>query len=426
MLKVATIIVTWNKLNDVCLLLADVAKLNIDNIQLDTYVVDNASTDETPAYLEQHYPQVKVLQTGENLGGSGGFSYGLQIVSKLEYDYLWLLDNDVRLDTQSLCALVETLQTYSEVGLVGSQIRKLDDPQTIQEIGSFIYPKKAHLKINFGNASVISTSEILQGKPYLSVDACAAASLLVRREVVQQIGVWEDFFIHFDDVEWCLRAKQASWVVAANPASIVWHASPDFKCRPWISYYDERNLCYCWQKHRPELVSRRVLVSLPRLTYYAATGRAFWAEVSTRGFEDFIKGVRGKMPGVLPYKEYALEEIINTPLKVFVQADIYKDKNQSFLLQRLQSDKKLLHWKGSENVVLKLGLWLSSWFWKPVDIAIVTCRHPNLYGMNLAKQVYIFTGSGYVLTKVNAITLLRAMFQTFYQLIQVYRRSHGV
>jgi GT2 family glycosyltransferase len=74
------------------------------------------------------------------------------------------------------------------------------------------------------------------------VDICAAASLLVRREVVQQIGVFEDYFLHFDDVEWCLRAKQAGWIIAVNPASIIWHDSPDFKCRPWINYYDERNL----------------------------------------------------------------------------------------------------------------------------------------------------------------------------------------
>ncbi len=227
--KVATIIVTWNKLHDVCSVLKDITNLEeLQTIKLDIYVVDNASTDGTQDYLEQYYPQVKVLQTGDNLGGSGGFSYGLQILSQLEYDYLWLLDNDVRLDKLALRPLVDTLQSYSEVGLVGSQIRKLHDSNTIQEIGSFINSVKAHLKINLGNSPVTSTEEILSGKPYVSVDARAAASLLVRREVVQQIGVFENYFLHFDDVEWCLRAKLYSWIVAANPASIVWHNSPDF------------------------------------------------------------------------------------------------------------------------------------------------------------------------------------------------------
>ena len=91
--KVATIIVTWNKLHDVCSVIEDITNLeDLQTIQLDIYVVDNASTDGTQAYLEQYHPQVKVLQTGSNLGGSGGFSYGLQVLSQLEYDYLWLLD----------------------------------------------------------------------------------------------------------------------------------------------------------------------------------------------------------------------------------------------------------------------------------------------------------------------------------------------
>lgn len=273
--KIATVIVTWNKLSHLCLLLEDITKLNLQNT-LDIYVVDNGSTDGTQSYLEQHYSTlVKVLQTGRNLGGSGGFSHGLEVVSVLEYDYIWLLDDDVRLDNRALSELIETLQNHDEVGLVGSQIRKLQEPDRIQEVGAFINSAKAHFQTNFGNLSHIYHEEILKGRPYIAVDVCAAASLLVRCEVVQQIGVFEDYFLHFDDVEWCLRAKQAGWVIAVNPASLVWHQAPDFKFRPWINYYDERSLCYCWQKHRPELLIKRIVVSLPKLVYYAATGRHF-------------------------------------------------------------------------------------------------------------------------------------------------------
>jgi hypothetical protein len=49
---------------------------------------------------------------------------------------------------------------------------------------------------------------------------------------------------------------------------------------------------------------KRVVVSLPRLVYYAATGRYFLAEVSIAGFQDFLAGIRGKMPRTLNYIEY--------------------------------------------------------------------------------------------------------------------------
>ena len=418
--KVAAVIVTWNKLHHVCSLVEDITKLELRNIQLDIYVVDNASSDGTQACIEQYYPSVKVLQTGSNLGGSGGFSHGLQIVSQLEYDYLWLLDNDVRLDTLALRPLVETLQAHAEVGLVGSQIRKLDEPNTIQEIGSFINSAKAHLKTNFGNCPITSTEEILGGLPYVTLDVCAAASLLVRREVVEQIGVFENYFLHFDDVEWCLRAKQASWVVACNPASIVWHISADFKCRPWISYYDERNLCFCWQKHRPNLLLKRVIVSLPRLIYYAATGRYFLAQVSIAGFQDFIKGVRGKMPGTLCYNEYSLEEIIDIPSRILVQSTIYQDNIQSSILKTMNSENKITIWFPPDNLVYRICLWLVACFWKPVDVALVTYRYPELYSLNLAKRVYFFTGNKYVSTSLNPASLMKDVIKTISQLWHVY------
>ena len=418
--KVATVIVTWNKLDYVSSLLADINKLDLHNIELDIYVVDNASTDGTQAYIEQNYPKVKVLQTGSNLGGSGGFSHGLQVVDKLEYDYLWLLDNDVRLDTLALKPLVETLQTYPEIGLVGSQIHKLDEPNIIQEIGSFINPVKAHIKTNFGNYSITEIKDTLENQPYFAVDVCAAAALLVRCEVVRQIGVFEDYFLHFDDVEWCLRAKKASWVVAANPASIVWHTSPDFKCRPWISYYDERNLCYCWQKHQPDFVLKRVWVSLPRLIYYAATGRYFLSKVSIQGFQDFINGIRGKMPGTLPYKEYSLEEILDKPSTLMVQSNIYQDKLQGSILQKMELDKKVTLWLPPSNQISRLCLWLIACFRKPVDVTIVNCLSPDLYALNMGKNVYYFTDSGYVHSSVNFVALMKAIAQTIIDMWHIY------
>ncbi|HEY9691944.1 MAG TPA: glycosyltransferase family 2 protein [Oculatellaceae cyanobacterium] len=417
--NVAAIIVTWNKLQDVCLLLDDLAKLSLNNIHLDIYVVDNASTDGTPAYIQQNYPQVKLLQTGTNLGGSGGFSHGLKTVSQLEYDYLWLLDNDVRLETLALSFLVETLQTYEEVGLVGSQIRKLDDPNTLQEVGIFINFTKAHIKNNFGNSPVTSNQELLKCQPYLVVDACAAASLLVRRIVVQKIGVFEDYFLHFDDIEWCLRAK-ANWVVAVNPSSIVWHPSPDSKSRPWISYYDERNVCYCWQKHQPNLVLKRVLVNLPRLMYNSLTGRYFLSQVAILGFEDFIKGIRGKMPGTLPYKEVSLTEVIDKPAKVIVQSVIYQDKCQGSILQKMEQNKQITFLFYPKNIVVRIYLWIIACFWKPVDVALVNCVKPDLYALNLAKNVYYFTGNGYVRSNVSVVSLIKKLFITIVRVFRIY------
>ncbi|MGM3307614.1 glycosyltransferase family 2 protein [Anabaena sp. WFMT] len=418
--KVAAIIVTWNKIKDVCLLIEDINKLDLHGIYLDIFVVDNASNDGTQSYIQEHYPQVKVLQTGANIGGSGGFSYGMEFLNQLNYDYIWLLDNDVRLDHESLFPLVETLQNYSEVGLVGSQIRKSEQPKIIQEIGSYLHHKKAHLKTYLGNSPIISTEEILAGKPYLVVDICAAASLLFRREIIKQIGVFENYFLHFDDVEWCLRAKQAGWVIAAHPASIVWHCSPDFKHRPWVSYYDERNLCYCWQKYHPKLLLKRLQLLLPKLIYYSFTGRFFLVEIYLWGLEDFLKGVKGKIADKLPYREYTLPEIITDNLKVVVSSTIYYKNSQVDAWQELELNKKITLWYPPKNLLHRIYIWIISYFFKPVDLAIVSCYQPELFYLNLAKKVYFFTDAGYIQVNISFMNVLLNSLQVFYRLMKIY------
>lgn len=424
-IKVAIIIVTHNKLHSVCLLLEDICKLKLSQTKIDIYIVDNHSSDGTQAYLEKFYfANVTVLQTGENLGGSGGFAYGLQIISQLDYEYIWLLDDDVRLDPLALSSLIKTLQNHPEVGLVGSQIRKLKAPNTIQEIGSFINDSKAHLKINWQNQSNVSYQDVLQGKSYISVDVCAAASLLLRRHIVQQIGVFENYFLHFDDVEWCLRAQQAGWIIAVNPYSIIWHDSPDFKCRPWINYYDERNLCYCWQKHRPDLLLKRVLINVPKLVFYAATGRYFLAELTITGFQDFINDIQGKMPRNLNYTELSLTKIIQVPTKVLVQSPIYQDDQQNQLLKQMEGEKKLIPWHLPDNFGVRFCFWIIAWFQKPVDIALITYQNPKLYTYNLAKKVYCFTGNGYVPVSMNPLLLTQAVVKTVKQMWQIYWQIH--
>jgi GT2 family glycosyltransferase len=411
-IKVAAIIVTWNKIKDVCFLIEDTRKLNLPGISLAIFVVDNDSSDGTQIYLEENYPQIKVLQTGENIGGSGGFAYGMNFVSNLDYDYVWLLDNDVRLDAQSLLPLVETLQKYGEVGLVGSQIRKLEQPEIIQEIGSYIYSPKAHFKTNFANSHILSTAAILAGKSYLTVDVCAAASLLFRREIIDQIGVFENYFLHFDDVEWCLRAKQAGWVVAAHPGSIVWHSSPDFKYRPWISYYDERNLCYCWQKHYPNFLLKRLQLLIIKLVYYCLTGRWFWVEFYLQGLEDFSHGIKGKFLSQFFYQEYSLPEIIIPNSKVWLQSSISE--------KLCKSHSEINPWYLPKNIIYRCYIWLIAWFHKPVDVAIFSCYKPDFFYFHLARKVYFFNGTGYIELNWNLRKILLNIIEVFERILPIY------
>jgi GT2 family glycosyltransferase len=418
--KIAIVIVTWNKVDDICHLIGDVHQLNSSNMYLDIFVVDNASSDGTQDLIQEKYPHIKVLQTGFNLGGSGGFSYGLNFVKDSGYDYIWLLDNDVRLDRDALVSLVSILAENPKIGLVGSQIRKLENPSVIHEMGIYVYPKKAHLKNEFGNSSLVSVEKTLTGKSYVNVDLCSAASLLVRSQIVNQIGVFEDYFLHFDDVEWCLRARQASWLVAASPRSIVWHPSPETKQRPWIIYYDERNLCYCWLKHKPELLLKRIRVLVPKLLFYTLTGRYFLVEIYFQAFNDFLLGVKGEMRASLPFIEYQLEDIIVESCPILADSIICTHKSQAIKLQQIGRKYDLIFWNQPKNLLEAINIYLISRFGKVDVLGLFPINRPNLVNLFLAKDVCFFTGTGYAIAALNFRQLCINFLKTCYQIFQIY------
>ncbi|GAX38737.1 glycosyltransferase [Nodularia sp. NIES-3585] len=250
--KVAIITEFNENLNSLCSVLEDISKLKLYQTKIDIYIVDNASDNRRQAYLDKFkFAHIKFLYPGKKLGDSGSFYYGLQYVSKLKYDYIWLLEDDVRLDPLALSTLITTLQDHDEVGLVGSQIYHRKEPNTIQEFGSLINGEHPQSKTIFSRHYHILSEELLNNQPYVRVETCAAKSLLLRHQVLQYIGVFKNACLSFDNVDLSLQVRKAGWLIAVNPSSIIWDNSPDWEFCPWIDYFNECNLYY-WQKYRPD------------------------------------------------------------------------------------------------------------------------------------------------------------------------------
>ena len=116
---------------------------------------------------------------------------------------------------------------------------------------------------------VTSSLTLPTGKLGLRVDYAAACSLLVRMEAVKALGFWEDVFIHFDDIEWGVRATWAGWHNYATTSSTVVH--PEFdpkKAGAWVCYFDARNQYWFASKFGP------LHVAVARLKNWAKDVRA--------------------------------------------------------------------------------------------------------------------------------------------------------
>lgn len=313
--NILVIIVTWNGKDHVQNLLRSLQSISYPSACLDVLVVDNASEDGTREALQENFPEVEVLANAENLGGTGGFNTGLARAFQEplgKYAYIWLLDNDVQVHRDSLTQLVRILEEKRDVAIAGSTMMQLDYPWRINEMGSYLDRGAGRLILNRHLEPVarwqgLSVETLLQTDPKLDtrLDGCppvmdveyvAAASLLIRFEVAREAGLWKDYFIHYDDVEWCLRVAAMGWRVVVSARSLIWHLSGIAKVPTWVHYYDNRNmLCTMWTHG----VSAKNLQRLRRRVaakgvYYTLIGKQDIGRLHFEGLGDYDRGILGK------------------------------------------------------------------------------------------------------------------------------------
>lgn len=246
--KVAVVMVTYNKYKYIKELLNSFQKLNYDPSLLEITVVDNASSDGTEEKLKAEFAgKINFIQTGANLGGAGGFNRGMkEFLENSDAEYIWLLDNDVEVDVNTLNHLLTAIKTDPKIAAVGSMVLQLDERKKVSEIGAMMNWLKAKVEMLDADKELSQISDL----SLREVDYCAACSILKRRSALLELGIWKDLFIHFDDVDWCLRAKSRGYKIYCEPKSIVYHESMKHKQATWIRYYNIRNLLYLYAEHK--------------------------------------------------------------------------------------------------------------------------------------------------------------------------------
>ncbi len=327
--KILIIIVTWNKKEYVIDLLNSLSAINFPREQLDILVIDNASNDGTVEALEAQFDDIQIIRNSENIGGTGGFNTGLAWAFEQpdsRYEYLWLLDNDVVVHKNALSELVTVLEENPDTAIAGSTMMQLDYPWRVNEMGAFVDQQSGALLFNRHFEEIpswqgIAIEKLLTNDTDLSqllmhcqakmdVDYVAAASLLIRAPVAKKAGLWMDFFIHFDDVEWCLRIGKAGHRVAVSAKSLIWHLSAMAKVPNWILYYDNRNILYLLDKYSDKLaIKNTIRRTLKKTLYYKLIGKTDLAELHLQAIADFEQGITGKKDIQLPYKFEKTEKI---------------------------------------------------------------------------------------------------------------------
>lgn len=264
-MKICTVVVTFNRYELLKECLDSLLNQSIENTIL---LVDNASTDGTDkkiiedGYLENENLIYKKLS--KNLGGAGGFTYGVKFALENNYDYVWLMDDDAEPELNTLEGLIKSIDdskysAYAPKLFIGT---KEDNILSLCGYGH---------RAMFDYYNCIPSfqkplSKELYDNEFVQIDLASFVGILIPISSIKKIGLPEErFFIHHDDVEYSLRLAKIGKILMVNSVNIyhkekrqeekiernfLWFKKNRIKFdKLWLKYFGLRNSIFLALKY---------------------------------------------------------------------------------------------------------------------------------------------------------------------------------
>ncbi|HVW64764.1 MAG TPA: glycosyltransferase family 2 protein [Nitrosospira sp.] len=193
-------------------------------------VVDNASSDSSLIELEAAFagePRLKLVPTGHNLGFARGCNIGTNHATER---CILFLNPDCILGAGTLGRMMQVLDTVPGAGMVGGLLINQDGTEQAGGRRAIPTPWRSFIRA-FGlhHFSAFSTADFhLHKQPLpkepLEVEAISGALMLVSRQAVNDVGLWdEEYFLHCEDLDWCERFRLKGWKILFVPDAPVTH-----------------------------------------------------------------------------------------------------------------------------------------------------------------------------------------------------------
>ena len=289
---VAVVTVTRNRCDMVLRVFSQVSKLDYPRKMLDIFLIDNASTDGTVEEVRQRFPDVFITLSDKNLGPTPGWNIGIKEVLKAQknYKYIWLLDDDVKIEQLTLMSLIKEAERDPHIAVVGSVVYDLHNPEQLVTAGLHIDWNKPALFYNIPEPEKV--------EELFDVTIMPACSSLIRTDLYRKLGLFDERLrLYWGDTEWCVRAIRNGYRVCCSGKSKVWHRNwvnikPDFSF-PYAIHGRVQSELFFHLFYNPHHsisgVRNMILKSYLKAAFENLTLRPNFSRAYDKGVQDFLK-----------------------------------------------------------------------------------------------------------------------------------------
>ena len=255
---VSVIIVNYNSGDKLALCVGSIFETNSHT---EVVIVDNASSDNSLAELNSRFPdepRIQFVLNQENLGFAVACNQG---ACRAGGDYLLYLNPDCKLHENAITIMIDCLNDNPKAGMVGGQILNSDGSEQVG--GRRTVPTPWRTLVRVFRLSFLSKrypglfsdfnlhQQPLPDQP-IEVEAISGACMLVPRKVYEQVGgLDENYFLHCEDLDWCMSFRQQGWNVMFVPDAKISHfqGACSRSRRVFVEWYKHKGMLRFYRKY---------------------------------------------------------------------------------------------------------------------------------------------------------------------------------
>jgi hypothetical protein len=244
----------------------------------EVYVVDNASTDGTYEFVQERFPEAKLIRIEVNRGFTNGY---VQSLPQIDADYYALVSSDVEVSPGWIEPVVNLFDSDPTVGLVQPKIKSYNKKNEFEYSGAAgAYIDKYGYPFCRGRLFFTIEEDEGQYEDTREVFWCSGACMFIRSELYHRLGGFDnDYYAHMEDIDLSWRVKNAGYKVMVCPKSTVYHVGGHI-----ISYGSPPKI---FRNYKNGLIM--MLKNLP--------GGEVWWKIPFRILLDIIAGFRALLTG---------------------------------------------------------------------------------------------------------------------------------
>lgn len=259
---------------------------NLSKYNIEIIIVDNNSNDGSAESFVKLLKGTKLIVNSKNLGWSGGNNVGIKYALKNHADAVLLLNNDTIIEKNCIDHIIEKLFLEKEIGIVSPKVYEFGKKKVIANAGSFM---RTHRYFGYEKGS----GEIDKGQydRIRKTDYVAGTAMMIKKEVFEKTGILdENYFLYYEDVDLCYRAKKKGFHCTFVQNAIVYHrnAATAKLNSPLHHYYNTRNHYLFVEKHAPIIVKLREFLRTPKTIWeFAVSKDKIKKKYSLLGIRDY-------------------------------------------------------------------------------------------------------------------------------------------